>query len=47
MAPRHAITKTLYLTAPHWGKLKYRTAADFRTLPKFPKIDWCMKLFVY
>ena len=42
-----AITKTLYRTAPHWGKVKYRTAEDFRTLPNFTKIEWFIKLFVY
>ena len=28
-----AITKTLYRTAPHRGKIEYRTAEDFRILP--------------
>ncbi|MEW8548435.1 MAG: hypothetical protein AB2693_33450, partial [Candidatus Thiodiazotropha sp.] len=29
------ITKTLYRTAPHWGKIEYPTAKDFRTLLNF------------
>ena len=26
-------------TAPHWGKIKYRTAENFQTLPNFLRID--------
>ena len=35
---RAAITKTLYRTAQHWGKVKYRTTEDFRTLPTFRRL---------